>query len=626
MLQSIENTVTSQLSALSTSLLSSIPIPESTDILNIGTELMDLLNFNFNDYSGNVLFPRLVCANSSPDIGSLADSSGVSSCEHLDFTNEADVIAFGYESDNGMGLCGAVDWNSKTYGLAFTDIFKIEIPKLSITFELNALGLSLSGSLSQESINEIDDWQGVPAKRTFWGHFYIKATLSYSKDIGAMACKSMGIPDNQCSFDGIVAIGIDAVGTVLTNADPDSIACDDVNPFDSSDSYGTATYISVQVIPTFSLFGMEIPSSVVPTGDVDVYTYTGIHGSEAFVSAKLNSPKLSDFAPADQNFGALAQLFGSGNAEEASLEAYTIFSPTRNFVGLRVQYKQTTLGIGDILKRVNLGGKEFDLAAEIEKELKIGGTQDFEVEYTADYNVEPNEFQACLTLGDEAPVCTRFCSDNGDCDSNSFCLLDMICVPKLGKDSPCVGGDMCKSDLHCAGLDIAGITAGSCQECNSHSDCASDEYCDNTLPTSDFECKAQKTSGLCWGDQWCESGDCSGVDIAGASAGFCSDCNTLDSTSECPDGQFCEAGIKCVDQWKDGAFPCLSNGACENYCVASICNECHTINRNGGCPSGKHCDINYNCINDKGSGVCTHSDECTGSCVRPWGSPVGYCD
>jgi hypothetical protein len=194
------------------------------------------------------------------------------------------------------------------------------------------------------------------------------------------------------------------------------------------------------------------------------------------------------------------------------------------------------------------------------------------------------------------------CGGNGYCDGWTY-----TCKPLKNTGEVCTSSKACRS----------GKCNGICRECltpDSTSECPSGQFCYGWT----FSCKPRMDRGsICTSGNACKSGKCP--------AGICVDCTEVDGTAECPAGKFCYGwGNTCVDRLNNGAV-CSSNNACKSgKCRAGFCVECGEVDSTADCPNGQFCSgYGFKCIDRYGWGTpCSSnnackSGKCWGLCTRP---------
>jgi hypothetical protein len=289
------------------------------------------------------------------------------------------------------------------------------------------------------------------------------------------------------------------------------------------------------------------------------------------------------------------------------------------------------------------------------------------------------------------------CDSHGDCGSNAFCDFgDSTCKPKLSNGSACAADDtVCASGIcdtttcvecvnapsqegcdfstqYCAfgscndkgGLGascgfgdqctsgICNVLTGQCGDCDSHSDCGSNAFCDFGDSTckpklsNGSACAADDTvcaSGICdtttcvecvnapsqegcdFSTQYCEFGSCNDRGGLGASCGFgdqctsgicnvltgrCGDCN---SHSDCGSNAFCDFGDSTCKPKLSNGSACLADDAvcASGICDSTQCVECVNLPTQEGCDfSTEYCE--FGSCNDRGAfgDSCGFDDQC----------------
>ena len=155
-----------------------------------------------------------------------------------------------------------------------------------------------------------------------------------------------------------------------------------------------------------------------------------------------------------------------------------------------------------------------------------------------------------------------------------------------------------------------------CVECNEHSHCANDEYCQNYVG-GDFKCHTKKGPGGYCG--LAGTDDCGNICESGA--GYydglkvdmrCKECPTMDSSVGCRSDQFCNGhDYKCENKRGRGKL-CLSDNVCSSgKCDAGLAGTCVDCYRSGsGCNSDQYCDLGQ-CKTKHGVGhVCVEDRVC----------------
>ncbi|CAJ1957650.1 unnamed protein product [Cylindrotheca closterium] len=213
-------------------------------------------------------------------------------------------------------------------------------------------------------------------------------------------------------------------------------------------------------------------------------------------------------------------------------------------------------------------------------------------------------FYNCKPLLNEGQLCL---SDNacesGDCD-RGMCASGDITSPTPVESVSGDGedGSLCLSDNACG--PGTWCVRGFCQECrkiDSTEDCPSGEFCSGPF----YNCKTKlDKGGLCLSDNACKSGDCD--------SGMCAAGDIQPVASPTP--------VKPVSGDGDDGSTCLSDSECENYCVAGFCQECEAHSH---CGSGdEFCTgwPTYNCKDKKNNGSWCGTDmEClSGDCGITW--------
>jgi len=200
-----------------------------------------------------------------------------------------------------------------------------------------------------------------------------------------------------------------------------------------------------------------------------------------------------------------------------------------------------------------------------------------------------------LTMNDDTlRVCAQ-AVDEGEKQCWGFCTKDSQC----GSDEFCdalgaciwkknVGGS-CLKHSGCKSSICKTAFCSECSQLDTTSECPSGQYCGTLFPSAlGLRCLPKLDVGApCSNNDACDSGHC--VDF------FCSACPQLDSTTGCPSGQFCGTqlpslvGLRCIQQLELGA-PCSNDDACTSgVCKSLFCSECRQIDSSEGCPIGQFC-------------------------------------
>jgi len=191
---------------------------------------------------------------------------------------------------------------------------------------------------------------------------------------------------------------------------------------------------------------------------------------------------------------------------------------------------------------------------------------------------------------------TASCTAHADCASNEYCdtssqcydctwcaiLADSItgtCPTQCGSSvnscsshSQCASNEYCDTSSQCYDCVLCAVLAdsitGSCPtqcgnsapsfsltSCSAHTDCESDEYCDN--------------GNECWGCNWCSL-----LDDAIGGAGTCpSQCSTSSdvclSHSTCGSDEYCDAWLTCDACSNCALFDDAFDGKCPSQCSTS---------------------------------------------------------
>jgi len=159
-----------------------------------------------------------------------------------------------------------------------------------------------------------------------------------------------------------------------------------------------------------------------------------------------------------------------------------------------------------------------------------------------------NRDEQCLSSACKSSECVE-CESHSHCPENQYCD-DNMCKPKLQNGAECPRDDWCSSGVCTEGT----VFNGYCRECTRHSHCPDDKYC-----TDSYTCTAKLSVGKsCTYDSWCRSDVCK--------SGKCVEC---ESQSQCPaDNEFCK-DYACVGK--------LSNGAVcskDYWCESNDCGSC----------------------------------------------------
>lgn len=240
-----------------------------------------------------------------------------------------------------------------------------------------------------------------------------------------------------------------------------------------------------------------------------------------------------------------------------------------------------------------------------------------------------------------------------DCDSNSECNTDLICMGPPGDwssnsfDGCCYSNENWDTSAHkCKKKDGESCNSGS--ECHGgycvHDTCRStntycgDNHCDRTLGEDYDKCSADCDPQIGHKDYCDWKGDCAHNEY---------DC---DSDSECASGLICIGSSLTGDkgccysneEWDTSSHKCKAkngesctqNANCHStHCVHDICRPTDPYFGDGYCDSGESCSSSPNdCGKCNGAG-CTTGSECQGGyCVHSkcWNSAYkkgdGYCD
>lgn len=124
-----------------------------------------------------------VCADDDYNITTLAEETGVDTCEDLDMLSDTDVVVVGYFSVRSQkGFCVAFHDGTDTY--AFSQYLYLPEAKFgALTMTLNAIAISFSKELSGTSLNDMWDGSASPAPLTVPGHFLIRLIGYYGLSV-----------------------------------------------------------------------------------------------------------------------------------------------------------------------------------------------------------------------------------------------------------------------------------------------------------------------------------------------------------------------------------------------------------------------------------------------------------
>jgi hypothetical protein len=220
----------------------------------------------------------------------------------------------------------------------------------------------------------------------------------------------------------------------------------------------------------------------------------------------------------------------------------------------------------------------------------------------------------CSSCGAATPpssvCCTRNSSDNCTSYSGARCPCDssqcLRCDSNTGTCVGCTSDETCLNGSCCPNDQVCGSTCcPSGQTCVNGSCCARDNVCGSTClaaPCDSSQClRCDSNTGTCVGctsDETCLSGSCCATSQV---------CGTGTSTSCCPEGHECVAGVCCTSN----NVSCNADSeCCSRNCVNGQCVPCPS----GTTPCGTQCcQTGATCVNDT---CCPNAQVCGTQCCQ----------
>lgn len=245
------------------------------------------------------------------------------------------------------------------------------------------------------------------------------------------------------------------------------------------------------------------------------------------------------------------------------------------------------------------------------------------------WDPRPNE---CTDLKEHGALCTDrrqcatgrcawgFCAYTDECRSHGDCSSGEYCGDPIAGRRQCKAlkphGAGCTSASQCATGRCSWGFCADPDECRSHGDCSSSEYCGDPI-SGKRSCKALKSHGsACTSASQCATGRCAW--------GFCADADECRADSDCSSSQFCGDPIsgkrKCKTLRGHGAA-CTRSAQCSTgRCAWGMCADADECRSNSDCDRNHYCGDPVSgrrrCKDFKENGQsCTKSIQCrSGKC------------
>lgn len=557
------------------------------------SEILQSLYNEFSSYTGiAVLVADWNCRDpSNTNIATMAENSGVTSCENFDFLDETEVIVSGFEKDE-VGFCVAVNIFTNTYAIAQADLATVSIGGV-IDITVSTIGASISGDFALSSSNEM--WDGNNKDiMDFSGHFIVKAEAT----AGFKLTK-------------IVTVEIGAGLSLLVNADPEHDGIED--PFQDIEGLDVAIFIQAEVTPVFIIeinndeieldFGEAIAASI------DIYAEKTGHGSRLLFAGQIGL-SLDGFCDSIDLLAVVCDFFGASGNLSTNIQVYA-------------------------------NDQSFGLSATLEGELQFGPDWPDEVKEFMDTVLPPIDFEFGLGIELEVSndnlsvcvisgsfnMCLATCNGHDDCDKDYFCEpILKICLPKSENFKPAGCNGLVKdSDKMCLSGVCVNLACQPCRKINTNDRCEKNEHC-AAWGAFNQRCISDKNNGdVCLLDDECKSGICGGL--------TCEPCRKINTNDNCGSHMHCglhNTNHRCIND-KDRGSMCTLDDECKSgKCDILGCVDCY---RNGsGCSSSQYCDLGkcvaklgfkHVCAEDRvcESGVCAVT--CTTNSCKGHACPFG---
>ncbi|CAJ1957652.1 unnamed protein product [Cylindrotheca closterium] len=533
--------------------------------------LVDLLN-DYIEGQNTIPVPKVLMGDEIKSLGA--------SCEKISFVGHDErVLALGLEYSAPTGttysVCMAVNPCDHIYALSQSGVLKLvkPVPPAKLTLEADSIGFALNKGLSRKTLNKM--WSGDSGTtaidyRTVDGHLAMTATGTVEIEAGPKA-----------------TVGLVCTASLLVDLDP---ANNGVLPFDEGVDF--EFLLSAEATPVIELRTNDdtvaLDLNGLLTSMIDLYVKVLPAGAHVELAASVDM-SLNGLCLASPLLLLYCEIFNA----DGRLKGEARFFADNDGFGIRfdVEGHLTLIDMDDTI----LDFIEWpDLHARVDLMLSVEMTK-------------YGKLEICMQESDKRVTCLDYCKSDSQCGPNEYCHWSGTCIEKHGD-----GYVICTDNNQCDNYCVAGM----CNECpvtDSSEGCNSDQFCEGLTHT----CQPKRgDGGACLSQNVCKDGHwCIG--------GFCQECREIDSTRDCPSGQFCSGPLyNCVDQRGDGGA-CLSQSVCKDghWCVRGFCQECREIDSTTDCPSGQFCrGPDYNCENQRSDGgACLSSSACKNYCV------AGFC-